>query len=36
MTIDDQIEMKNCNTILIEKQPKYQLNHQKKLVSMNI
>ena len=36
MTIDDQIKMKNCNTILIEKQPKNQLNHRKKLVSMNI
>ena len=25
------IEMKNCDTILIEKQPKYQICHQKKL-----
>ena len=30
------LEMKNCNRILIEKQPKYQLYHQTKLVDMNI
>ena len=30
------LEMKNYNTISIEKQPKYQLYHQTKLVNMNI
>ena len=30
------LERKNCNTILIEKQPRYQLYQQTKLVSMNI
>ena len=29
------LEMKNWSTILIEKQPKYQLYHQKKLESIN-
>ena len=28
--------MKNYNMILIEKQPKYQRDHQAKLISMNI
>ena len=36
MTIEDQIEMKNHNTILIEKLQKYQLYRQVKLISMNI
>ena len=30
------LEMKNYNTILTEKQPKYQLDHQTKSVNMNI
>ena len=30
------LEMKNYSTILIEKQPKYQLYHQVKLINMNI
>ena len=30
------LEMKNCNTILIEKLPKYQPNDQAKLISKNI
>ena len=30
------LEMKNCNLILIEKQPKYRLYHQVKHVNMNI
>ena len=32
----DEIEMKNCNTILIEKLQKYQPYHQAKLKSVNI
>ena len=30
------LEMKNCNMILIGKQPKYQLNHQENFINMNI
>ena len=30
------LEMKNCNTMLTEKQQKYQPNHQVKLRNMNI
>ena len=30
------LEMKNYNTMLIEKQPKYQPYHQVKFISMNI
>ena len=30
------LDMKNYNTILTEKQPKYQLYHQTKSVNMNI
>ena len=36
MIIDDQIRDEKLNTILIEKQPKYQPYHQVKLTSMNI
>ena len=36
MTIEDQITDENYNIILIEKQQKYQLYHQVKLISMNI
>ena len=30
------LEMKNCNAILTEKQQKYQLDHQVKMINMNI
>ena len=30
------LEMKNCNTMLTEKQQKYQPNHHVKLINMNI
>ena len=30
------LEMKNYNTILIEKQPEYQLYHQTKFINMSI
>ena len=30
------LEVKNCNMILTEKLPRYQLYHQAKLISMNI
>ena len=30
------LEIKNCNTILTEKQQKYQYDHLEKLVNMNI
>ena len=30
------LEMKNCNTILIAQQQKYQQYHQTKLISINI
>ena len=36
MTTDDQIKDENYNTILIEKQPKYQPYHRAKFVNMNI
>ena len=36
MTINDQIRDKNCNMILTEKQPKYQLYHEAKFINMNI
>ena len=36
MTIENKLKMKNYNMILIEKQQKYLLYHQAKLISMNI
>ena len=36
MTLEDQIKDKNYNMTLIERQQKYQLYHQAKLISMNI
>ena len=36
MTINDQIRVRNCDMILIEKQPKYQLYHQIKCINMNL
>ena len=30
------LEIKNCNTVLIEQQQKYQQYHQTKLISINI
>ena len=36
MTIEDKIKDENYNMILIEKQQKYQLYQQVKLISMNI
>ena len=36
MTIDDRLEMKNCNMILTEKLQNYQNYHLEKLVNMNI
>ena len=35
MTIDDRLEMKNCNMILSEKLQNYQNYHLEKLVNMN-
>ena len=36
MTINDQIRNENYSMTLVEKQPKYQLYHQAKLINMNI